>query len=254
MTTGSRRVHDFCWINLMTPDGEAAKAFFAGVFGWTYGEMPGVPGGSLILVEGQAAGALMDIQATGFPPGTPPVVGAMVKVADADATVARAKALGGQADAVFTVMENGRMAMITDPNGAVLGLWQPLSKDGFECDSHAHGAPSWFETLTNDAARAVAFYTELFGWSVEEQRPVPGMSYQLFKQGDVPVAGAMQMKDVPPHWGVSFAANDADDVVRRAVEGGAEVCMPVQALQGVGRFALLKSPQGVSFHLIEWAR
>jgi predicted enzyme related to lactoylglutathione lyase len=258
MTTGIRKNHEFCWINLMTGDAERARAFFAKLFGWTYGEMPGVLGGTLIKIGEHTAGAMMDLARAKMPPGTPPVIGLMVKVASADETVARINALGGRAEPAFDVLENGRMAMCTDPNGATFGVWQPKKETGIDVDSRAHGAPTWFETLTSDAARATKFYTELFGWKAEEQKPVPGMSYMLFKLGDLPVAGAMtlrpDMKDVPPHWAMSFAVKNADDTARLAKELGGAICMPVQEIPGVGRFALVQSPQGVSFHLMEWKR
>ncbi|MDC3957050.1 VOC family protein [Polyangium jinanense] len=258
MTTGTRKTHDFCWINLMTPEAERARAFFGALFGWTYGEMPGVPGGQLILVGERTAGALMDLAAANMPQGTPPVIGVMVKVESADAAVAKVTSLGGRAEPAFDVLENGRMAMCTDPNGAVFAVWQPKKEAGMDVDSHAHGAPSWFETITSDVGRATAFYATLFGWTPEEQQPVPGMTYTLFKLDGVPVAGAMQalphVGDVPPHWGMSFAVTNADETVRRGVELGASLCIPVQELPCVGRFALLKSPQGVPFHIVEWAR
>ena len=51
MTTGTRQIHEVCYLNLMTGEGTKAKAFFSKLLGWTYGEMPGVPGGHLILVD-----------------------------------------------------------------------------------------------------------------------------------------------------------------------------------------------------------
>lgn len=257
MTTGPRKTHDFCWLNLMTPKANAARDFFAGLLGWTYGEMPGVPGGSLILVDGLAAGAMMDLDANVMPPGTPPVIGAMVRVDDAAATVAKAVALGGQGDPPMTVMENGRMALVTDPCGAMIGLWEPLSKHGFDCDGRAHGAPTWFETLTSDDAKAVAFYGALFGWTAKAEHPAPGMTYHLLSLDGAPVAGAMRiappMPPVPSHWATTFAVRGIDEVAARCARLGGELCMPVHGLDGVGRFALLKSPQGVSFSVMEWA-
>jgi uncharacterized protein len=256
MTTGARRTHDFCWINLMTPEGERARAFFARLFRWTYGEMPGVPGGRVIEVEGKPAGALMDLDVVKMPHDTPPSIGVMVRVDDADATVARANALGGSAGSAFDVMENGRMAMCTDPNGALLAVWQPKSKCGSEADSHAHGTPTWFEVLSTDSARAVRFYSELFGWVPEEQHPVPGMSYTVLKLGGVPIGGAMdilpQMGDTPTHWATTFAVESADEAVRLAVELGAKLCQPVGDIPDVGRFALLRSPQGVAFSILQY--
>jgi hypothetical protein len=254
MTTGKRSVHDFCFINLMTPDAAKAKAFFAELFGWTYGEMPGVPGGALIQVEGRTAGAVMDLAAC--PPDVPAVIGVMVGVESADATAARVAALGGRAEPAMD-FENGSMAMCFDPNGAAFGIWQARTEHGFEHDSHAHGAPSWFETLTTDAGRAVAFYAELFGWKPQVEQ-MPGGSYTVFKLGSVPIAGTMKMPSqtagATPHWGTYFAVKSVDETAKLGAKLGATVCMPPTDIPQVGRFALLTSPQGVPFHVITYAR
>lgn len=256
MTIGTRKTHEFCWINLMTTEAAHAKAFYAKLFGWTYGEMPGVTGGHLIEVKGRAAGALMDLATAKMPPGTPAVIGALVKVEDVDATMAKLTSLGGRGEA-FDAMDNGRLAVCTDPNGATFGLWQPKTKPGFDVDSRAHGAPTWFETITTDLPRAVAFYTALFGWRAEDQHPVPGMTYTLFKLGAEPVAGAMaiqpRMEGATPHWGTSFAVDDADATVKLAGELGATICMPVHEIPSVGRFAVVQSPQGVVFSVMQWS-
>jgi predicted enzyme related to lactoylglutathione lyase len=255
MSQGPRKVHDFCWINLITPDLDRSMAFFEKLFGWTYKD-DGIPNGRVILVDGLGAGAIIDVKQ--MPPGTPPVIGVMIKVQNADETVAKASALGGRGEAAFDVMKNGRMGMCIDPNGGIFAVWQPIEKPGFEVDGRAHGAPTWFETITDDVPRAVKFYGELFGWTAEEQSPVPGMKYTLLKLDGVPIAGAMgktphMPANVPAHWGTTFAVKNADETVRLAKELGAEICIPVQELPNVGRFALLKSPQGVSFHLMQYA-
>lgn len=258
MTTGIRKTHDFCWINVMTPDAERAREFFRELLGWTFGEMPGVPGGSLIRVGESTAGALMELGTATLPAGTPPAIGVMVKVESADAAAAKVTSLGGRAEPATDVLENGKMALCTDPTGAVFAVWQPKKEQGIDVDSHAHGAPGWYEVLTTDAARAASFYSELFGWTVDEQRPAPNMLYRLFKLDAVPVGGAMEMNEhtgkAPPHWAVSFSVKNADDTAKLAKELGGEVCIPVSEIPEVGRFSLLKSPQGVSFHIIEWKR
>ena len=38
MTTGTRKTGDFCWINMLTPQPDAARDFYSQVLGWTYGE------------------------------------------------------------------------------------------------------------------------------------------------------------------------------------------------------------------------
>jgi predicted enzyme related to lactoylglutathione lyase len=195
---------------------------------------------------------------THLPPGMPAVIGVMIKVENAEATVSRVRALGGHADPVMDVMGNGRMATCTDPCGGTFNIWQPLAKDGAECDSCIHGAPTWFELLTTDLENAVTFYTELFGWEKVAEQPAPGMTYITFQLDGSPIAGAMKLMPdrlgkVPPHWGAYFTVKNADETVSlvRKLEG--EICVEPQTIPNVGRFALLKSPEGVSFHVLQHA-
>lgn len=257
MTTGIRKTHDFCFLNLMTNDAKRAKAFFSELLGWGYGEMPGIPGGSIILVDGKIGGAMMDMGEAKFPPGTPPHIGVVLRVDDADASAAKVKELGGRAEATMDVMENGRMVPCWDPNGVHFGLWQPKSQVGFDGDSRAHGAPTWFETLTTDAKRAATFYTSLFGWTAGDE-PLPGgASYTVFSLDGVPVAGAMkltpEMGDAPPHWATAFAVTDADAIARRAKELGGTVTMEPMDIPKTGRFAAILSPDGVHFEIVQWS-
>lgn len=254
MATGTRRVHDFCWVNVMTPHLDDAASFFKRILGWSYGEL--IPGGHVIQVDGLAAGALMDLAQC--PPGIPPVIGVMIKVENADATVARVNALGGSAEPVIDVMGNGRMASCTDPTGAIFNIWQPLTKDGAECEPCAHGAPTWFELQTTDPESAVRFYTELFGWTAETEHPAPGMTYTVFQLDGVQIAGAMRLMPemlgkVPSHWGTYFTVRGTDEAVQLAQQSNGKLCFGPHDIPNVGRFALLKSPQGVSFHVLQRA-
>lgn len=258
MTVGNRKTHDFCWINVMTPKAAEAKRFFGDLLGWSFGEMPGVPGGELIRTGTGGAGALMDLDAGALPPGTPPAIGVLIKVDDAAATVTKVESLGGRAEGPTEVMENGRMALCTDPTGAIFGLWEPKKRQGMDADSHAHGAPGWYEVMSHDATRAASFYAELFGWEVEAQETMPGKTYRRFKLGELPIGGAIQlderMGDIPSHWGVYFSVDAIEQTAEKTQQLGGEVCMPITQIPGVGRFTLLRSPQQVAFHVMEWAR
>jgi predicted enzyme related to lactoylglutathione lyase len=53
--TGPRRPGDFCWFNILTPDAEAARLFFAELFGWGYGEIPGL-GHTVLVGAARSAG------------------------------------------------------------------------------------------------------------------------------------------------------------------------------------------------------
>jgi hypothetical protein len=94
----------------------------------------------------------------------------------------------------------GRMALIADPSGAVVGLWQPEEHQGVDVIDTA-GAMAWNELQTRDLPRASRFYEAVFGW----EWTTPDNSDYLVaaldaKAGDdKSVAGAMPMPPaVPP--------------------------------------------------------
>ena len=139
MSTGTRRVGEFCWINMLTPYPAAAQAFFGKLLGWTYVEMPGM--GHRVQVDGHDIGGLFDLASPNTPPGTPPGIGVMVKVESADAVARKVTALGGTAQPAFDVMDAGRMAVCKDPNGAEFDLWEPRKSPGTDADTTSSGAP-----------------------------------------------------------------------------------------------------------------
>lgn len=254
MAKGNRKPGEFCWINMLTPEPDAAREFFGKLLRWEYDEMPGM--GHLIKVGGRPVGGLFDLASPQTPPGTPPVIGAMVKVESADATAEKVVALGGKAMPPFDISEQGRMAVCFDPNGAEFDIWEPKKSQGTDVDSGLHGAPSWFETITSDTARGAQFYSDLFGWTREENA-MPEFTYTSFKIEGEYVAGMMPMLPVmgqiPSHWGVYFTVEDADETARLAAELGGTQCIPPQDIPGVGRFCGISSPQGVMFYVIRYS-
>lgn len=252
MASGIRRTHDFCWINMLTPQPDAAREFFGKLLNWTYAQ---IPEGHLIRVNGKDIGGLFDLNGPQTPPGTPPCIGVMVKVESADAAGAKVNGLGGKALPAFDVGPQGRMAVCFDPNGANIDVWQGGASPGTDADTMHHGAPSWFETMTTDTAKATKFYCDLFGWQAEVM-PMPDMEYTTFKLGDDFIAGMMAIKpewgEMPPNWGVYFTVKDVDASLKLATELGATACMPVTPVPNVGRFCALTSPQGVMFYLMQY--
>ena len=80
-------------------------------------------------------------------------------VEDADAILAAVPGAGGQVIApAMDIMSQGRMAMIADPSGAVVGLWQPMDHQGAEL-FNAPGSLTWNELQTRDLEPAMAFYS-----------------------------------------------------------------------------------------------
>ena len=121
------------WNELMTTDVDKARAFFADVIGWNYEDMPMQDGGIYTVAKAGdiPAGGMMNLSATDAPKGTPPHWMAYFAVDDVDAAVAKVESSGGQVlKPVFEVPGIGRIAMIADPTGAVLGIMTPAPQEG----------------------------------------------------------------------------------------------------------------------------
>src|SRR5438093_3644479 len=174
----------FCWVDLATPDVDAARAFYRGLFGWETEEVP-VPGSSpyvLCRVEGKdVAGIHVHREEEAA------VWASSISVHDVEATTSRARDLGATVlREPFDVMATGREAVLRDPVGAMVSLWQPGSHIGAGLVNEIH-TWGWNELSTSDFAGAWAFYTGLFGWSTEE---APGpMRRAGFAMGHLLIAG-----------------------------------------------------------------
>ena len=254
MTTATlRKPGQFCWINILTPEPTAARAFFTSLLGWSYVEMPGV--GHRIQVDGHDIGGIFDLHGPNTPPGTPPVIGVMVKVESADAAAARVTELGGKSLPPFDVMDAGRMAVCFDPDGANIDVWEPRASAGTDVDPMVHGAPGWFEVITGDVPRATAFYSALFGWKGKAE-PVFNFTYTTFNLGTDPVAGMMPilpaMGETKPAWSVYFTVTDVDAAARDVVKLGGTVSLEPHDIPNVGRIAGIISPHGVMFYVITY--
>ncbi len=114
----------FSWSELMTTDPQAAASFYGALFGWTCSDMPAANGEYRVASVGET----MVAGIMGMPPGAPPMPpawGCYVTVSDLDAALARCAALGGKTVMPPMDVNNvGRMAVIQDPQGAVLSLMQ----------------------------------------------------------------------------------------------------------------------------------
>jgi uncharacterized protein len=120
-----------------------------------------------------------------------------------------------------------------------------------------HGAFSWCELLTTDVAEAKRFYSKLFGWSLEPA-PISGVDYTLVKYGGEQMGGIMAVppaaEGMPPSWGVYVTVDDVDATGKLAEEMGGKILMGPQDIPQVGRFCVLKDPQGAIVNIITYAQ
>lgn len=119
-----------------------------------------------------------------------------------------------------------------------------------------HGAFSWSELMTGDAAAAAAFYGPLFGWDIEAM-DMGGGPYHLLKVGDTAVGGIMKTPaeagPMPPAWGCYVTVEDVAATVAQATALGGKVVVPAMDVPGVGRMAVIADPQGATLSVMQYS-
>ena len=239
-----------CWIDLASTDADGAAGFYCDLFGWTAAEPIEDAGGYRMLLCGgkQVAGLAPcwgDTDRSAW--------STYVATADADATCAAALASGGEVVMeAMDVLAAGRMAILRDPAGAQVSVWQPGEHRGYELHREP-GAPIGSDLMTRDLRQAATFYRAVFGWTAQ-QAAFDGGAYTVWKCREQLVGGAVEMDetwpaDTPPHWMVTIATADADRAARRCAELGGSVRQPPTDI-GPGRAALLDDPAGAAFAVI----
>jgi uncharacterized protein len=260
-----------CWVDTSQPDPEAAVAFYSGLFGWDFRDaMPPGSAGKYFIARLRGG----DVAAVGSQPeGGPPtaVWNTYVWVESADETAAKVKKAGGRVvTEPFDVMNAGRMAVFTDPEGAAFCVWQAKEHKGARIVNEP-GSLNFNGLNTRDAEGAKSFYGSVFGWGTlglgdAEMWRLPGYG-DFLEQNDpglrkrMAESGAPEgfedvvatinpitddQPDLPAHWSVTFAVDDADATAERAAELGGQVVVPPFDAPWV-RMTVITDPQGATF-------
>lgn len=247
---------EFCWWELQTSDSAAAKNFYSSLFGWTPRDVPMGEGQfyTMLEKEGKQAAALYGMDEQTAASGIPPHWNSYIGVESADATAAKAKELNGKVlMEPFDVMTEGRMAVLQDPTGATVSVWEPKNHTGAHYVNNVGGV-CWNELMTPNASAASEFYGKLFDYDVNVM-PMGESTYTILAKGESQTAGVMQAEGeyahVPPHWSMYIAVENAQNTVDSAAKLGGSVIMPPTPIPGVGTFAIIQDPQGAVFSILE---
>jgi uncharacterized protein len=261
-----------CAVDTSQPDPEAALGFYGGLFGWEFEDA--MPDGS----ETQYFVARLrglDVAAVGsVPEGAPQAAEwrTYIWVDSADEAAAKVRDAGGSVVIEpLDVAEAGRMAALTDPEGAPFRIWQARENKGAQLVNEP-GSLNLNGLNTRDVEGAKSFYGTVFGWRTLTidggvvmwslpgfgdflQRDSPELRKQMADAGapkgfeDV-VASINPIPDdqphTPAHWSVTFAVDDADATAARAAELGGTVVVPPFDAPWV-RMTVIADPQGATF-------
>ena len=261
-----------CWVDTSQPHPEAAVDFYRGLFGWEFEDvMP--PGSEDKYFIARLHGG--DVAAVGSIPEAAPAVAmwnTYVWVESADDTASKVRdAGGGVLMEPFDVMDAGRMAVFTDPEGAVFFVWQAKELMGARVVNEP-GSLAFNGLGTRDVEGAKSFYGSVFGWTAlalgggAEMWTLPGYGDYLERdnpdlrkqmaEADAPegfedVVASINpipddQPDTPAHWSVTFAVDDADATAAKATELGGTVVVPPFDAPWV-RMTIINDPQGATF-------
>lgn len=241
-----------CWIDLTSSDPRQVIPFYTGLFGWRSdtNEDPQYGGYSIFSMNGKPIAGLGP-QQQGNPYGN--VWTTYIASDDAEATAAKAAEAGGQVMMpAMVVGDQGTMAILGDPAGAVIGVWQADQHDGFGLVDEP-GAPVWHETLSRNYAAALPFYADVFGWTFRTLGDTDEFRYSQANLGDRTVAGVMDAdsflpEGVPSFWQFYIGVEDTDAAVAKVTELGGSIRRAPEDTP-FGRLASVADPLGATFQI-----
>ncbi|KSU65866.1 VOC family protein [Arthrobacter sp. NIO-1057] len=239
-----------CWVDLFTSDLDGAIEFYSRLFGWEnqsvghsrpdhyqQAQLDGQP--VCGLVANDAEGSVPDAWMT------------YLRVADVHSAMFATKLHGGQRYLKPVVMPGqGTMALIGDPAGAGVGLWQGFAPQDSE-KSRGHGHRIWNELHTKHFEIVARFYREALGWELSPVADSAEFRYSTLGQGAQAAAGLYDVAghDTTEGWRTYFAVNNTDESAALAQElGGSVINEPHDSF--FGRTAMLADPGGAEFAVI----
>lgn len=267
------------WIDLVQPDFDRTTAFYGGLFGWAF-DVRTPPGAPAVYAYATLDGKLVaGVGSTSAGDGEPAGWTNYVCVESADDTFAAAIANGGAAvSAPMDIPGAGRVATLADPEGSVIGLWQPGENRGVQLVNWP-GTWNFSDLHVADVDRAMAFYGSVFGWECDRLDfgagttwlwRMPGYGKFLMAR-DPEMADRLEQSEAPdgfadavawmqpiapgdgttPHWTVSFTVADADESFATALALGAEVVTPLFDTEYT-RQGDVRDPQGALLTLSQY--
>jgi predicted enzyme related to lactoylglutathione lyase len=255
--TGVHNIGQFVWYDLLTDDLEEAKRFYGGLLGWDFEDIAGGSVAySVIRHSGVAIGGIASIDSDNENAASARWL-SLMSVEDVDEAADRILRAGGRLDrAPWDNPTRGRLAVVTDPQGATLALVRSLEGDppNLEASDLVSGRWMWTELWARDVAGAVTLYQSVAGYGVESTDAFDSPEYRVLTRDGHPRAGVNQIPwpEVQPNWLPYIKVDDPAAVARRAEELGGSVLIPPAPDVRNGSAALLLDPTGAAFGIQRW--
>jgi uncharacterized protein len=116
----------FCWVDLAATDVDRARGFYGRLFGWSSRRNSSDPGSfTCARISGESVASIYQLSRSGITREMPSHWTPYIRVDDIDTMIGRVTRMGGQVIVgPANISDAARAALIFDPVGAYVGLWQ----------------------------------------------------------------------------------------------------------------------------------
>lgn len=239
-----------CWVSLMAREVAGAQDFYAALFGWEFRPGPGQLGPyARAVLDGREVAGIGQL-----PPDRHLLIAWTPYFAapDAGVTAELVRHCGGTVGVgPLDAGEAGRLAIASDPVGAVFGVWQTAQHTGTAITG-VPGTPAWNELMTRESESVAKFYRTVFGFT--EERDASAEDRLVLHVEGRPVAavnglGPALPRDRGPHWMPYFEVEDTDRAVDRVLTLGGRLLSPATDTAH-GRVATVADTEGARFSVV----
>lgn len=249
----TRHVGKFVWYDLVTQDVGPVKRFYGELLGWTFrDDRTPDPRYVTIVHEGRAIGGIVALSPEESRKFAPQWL-SLMSVPDVAAAIWAAEARGATVSwGPRDVPDRGRMVLLTDPQGALVGLVSSASGDPPDTDPML-GGWLWTEYWADSVDAAVRFYSDIAGYERQEVE-LMGSAYTMLRRDGTPRAGVIRIgyRNVRPQWLPYVRVDDPAALASRVPALGGQVLLTPTAERRVGSVAVVADPSGAAIVLQRW--
>ncbi|MFC7893629.1 VOC family protein [Streptomyces sp. NPDC057381] len=243
------------WVSLMVHGPAATHDFYGALFGWEFRPGPQQLGPyARALLDGREVAGIGQLP----PDRHLPIAWTPYFASDdVDRTAETVRLCGGTVGVgPLDAGEAGRLAIGSDPSGAVFGVWQAAAHLGTAVTG-VPGTPAWNELVTYESANVAKFYETVFGFELVPEDSADRDHVTLRLDGR-PVAGIHGVggalpRDRGPHWVTYFQVADAEESLEHLTALGGHVLEPAGDTAH-GRVAMVADPEGARFAVLQGGR
>ena len=247
------------WHDLITDTPEASQLFYSELFGWEFEEVGRKYGlgddinYSVIRHNGRLIGGMVNenkLQRSEEISQWIP----LMSVSDIYAAIVKVELAGG---AIYSrpveFSDRGWLALIADPQGAILALVQTAAGDPIDRTPRV-GDFLWTEVWTNDVAAATDFYGSLGNYSAETEVLTDDSTYRILGEKNKPRIGLIKnpIQELDPVWVSYIRVEDPDPILARVAELGGQILLKARERGIGGEVALIAGPSGAAIALQTW--